>query len=111
VTRLPGKEGKGGEPPVLRYDGRRLVPGDHVPVREFPVALKVNGVELATLIASPHDLHYLVAGFLRMQGMIRVPGDLLTLSVCPEFGAASVRIRGELPPPFCPPSPPGAARA
>ena len=102
MTRLPGKEGTGGEPPVLRYDGRRLVPGDHVPVKEYPLALKVNGVELATLVASPHDLQYLVAGFLRMQGMIRVPGDLLTLSVCPEFGAASVRIRGDLPPALSP---------
>ena len=98
MSRLPGKEGKGGEPPVLRYDGRRLVPGDHAPVREFPVALKVNGIDLVTLIASPHDLHYLVAGFLRMQGLIRGPEDLLTLSVCPDFGAASVRIRGEVPP-------------
>jgi FdhD protein len=58
----------------------------------------VNGAELATLIASPHDLHYLVAGFLRMQGLLRAPGDLLTLSVCPEFGAASARIRGAVPP-------------
>ena len=97
MTRLPGKEGKGGPPPVLRYDGRRLVPGDHVPVREFPVALTVNGAELATLIASPHDLHYLVAGFLRMQGLIRAPGDLLTLSVCQDSGTANVRIRGEVP--------------
>ncbi|HEX9191645.1 MAG TPA: formate dehydrogenase accessory sulfurtransferase FdhD [Candidatus Deferrimicrobiaceae bacterium] len=102
MTRLPGKEGNGCEPPVLRYDGRRLVPGDHVPVREYPLALTVNGVELATLIASPHDLHYLVSGFLRMQGMIRAPGDLLTLSVCQEFGAASVRIRGEVPPVLSP---------
>jgi FdhD protein len=73
------------------------VPGDHNPVKEYPLALTVNGVELATLIASPHDLHYLVAGFLRMQGLIRAPGDLLTLSVCQEFGAASARIRGEAP--------------
>jgi FdhD protein len=78
------------------------VPGDHIPVREYPIALTVNGVELATLIASPHDLHYLVAGFLRMQGLIRAPGDLQTLSVCQEFGAASVRIRGEVPPVLSP---------
>ena len=97
MSRLPGKDGRGGEPPVLRYDGRRLVPGDHAPVEEIPVALTVNGVDLATLIASPHDLHYLVAGFLRMQGLIRAPGDLLTLSVCQDFRSASVRIRGELP--------------
>ncbi len=93
-----GNDAKGGDPPeVLRYDGHRLVPADHAPVREVPVALTVNGAALATLIASPDDLHFLVAGFLRMQGLIRSPEDLLTLSVCREFGTASVRIRGEVP--------------
>lgn len=99
MSRLPGDDTKGKDaaPPVLRYDGRRLLPASHVPVREVPVALSVNGAPLATLIASPHDLHHLVAGFLRMQGLIRTAGDLLTLSVCNDFGAASVRIRGEVP--------------
>jgi FdhD protein len=98
MSRLPGDDAKGGDaPPVLRYDGRRLVPARHLPVREVPVALAVNGVALATLIASPHDLQFLVAGFLRMQGLVRSAGDLLTLSVCEDFGAASVRIRGDVP--------------
>jgi FdhD protein len=98
MSRLPGDDAKGGDAPrVLRYDGRRLVPADHVPVRESPVSLTVNGVALATLIASPHDLHFLVAGFLRMQGLVRSAGDLLTLSVCREFGSATARIRGEVP--------------
>ncbi|MBI5342677.1 MAG: formate dehydrogenase accessory sulfurtransferase FdhD [Deltaproteobacteria bacterium] len=70
---------------------------EHRPVREFPIALTVNGVELATLIASPHDLVYLVAGFLRMQGLVKSADDLLVLSVCGDFGAATVRIRGEVP--------------
>ncbi len=99
MTRLPGDDTSDGyaAPPVLRYDGRRLAPSHHHPVREVPVALTVNGVPLATLIASPHDLHFLVAGFLRMQGLVRSAGDLLTLSVCEDLGAASVRIRGEVP--------------
>jgi len=98
MSRLPGDDAKGGEaPPVLRFDGCRLAPARHIPVREVPVALTVNGVALATLIASPHDLHFLVAGFLRMQGLVRSAGDLLTLSVCEEFGSASVRIRGDVP--------------
>jgi FdhD protein len=98
MSRLPGDDAKGGDAPrVLRYDGRRLVPADHVPVREIPVPITVNGVALATLIASPNDLHFLVAGFLRMQGLVRSAGDLLTLSVCHEFGSVTVRIRGEIP--------------
>ena len=98
MSRLPGDDAKGGDAPaVLRYDGCRLAPSHHLPVREVPVALTVNGVALATLIASPHDLHFLVAGFLRVQGLVRSAGDLLTLSVCEDFGAVSVRIRGEVP--------------
>ena len=98
MSRLPGDDAKGGDAsPVLRYDGHRLAPARHHPVREVPVALAVNGVALATLIASPHDLHFLVAGFLRMQGLVASAGDLLTLSVCEDFGSASVRIRGDVP--------------
>ncbi len=85
------------KPVVLRYDGHRLSEAAHRPVREFPLSLTVNGVELANLIASPHELVYLVAGFLRMQGMVKSADDLLALSVCGDFGAATVRIRGEVP--------------
>ena len=87
-----------GRSPVLRYDGRLLAPVGHRPVREFPLSLAVNGVELATLIASPHDLPNLVAGFLRMQGLVESAEDILAMSVCRDFGAAHVRIRGEVPP-------------
>ena len=66
-------------------------------VREFPLVLQVNGRELATLIASPHDLRYLVAGFLRLQGFVTSLGDFHILSVCEDYGIASVRIKGELP--------------
>ncbi|MGE5190082.1 MAG: formate dehydrogenase accessory sulfurtransferase FdhD [Gemmatimonadota bacterium] len=89
----------GGEPhkAILRFDGRRMCPVGHEPVEEHPVALTVNGRELVTLIASPHDLEFLVAGFLRMQGLVDRLDDIQALTVCPEFGAASARIRKEVP--------------
>lgn len=82
---------------VLRFDGRRLRSVGHCPVEEYPVALTVNGKELATLIASPHDLKSLVVGFLRMQGLVDRLDDIQALTVCSDFGAASVRIRKEVP--------------
>ncbi|NJD62650.1 MAG: formate dehydrogenase accessory sulfurtransferase FdhD [Deltaproteobacteria bacterium] len=91
------REDPSGKPSVLRYDGRRLSAEDHGPVEEFPLALTVNGVELATLICSPHDLAYLVGGFLRMQGLVTRPDDFLALSVCSDFRVALVRIRGNVP--------------
>ena len=97
MPREPGSGGAGPGFPVFRFDGRRLAATGHHPVSEFPVHLTVNGTALATLIASPHDLEYLVAGFLRMQGMVGRADDIVMLGVCPESGAASVRIRGEVP--------------
>lgn len=91
----PGGQGPGKA--ILRFDGRRMSPAAHRAVEEYPVALTVNGRELATLIASPHDLRTLVVGFLRMQGLVDRLEDIQALTVCPEFGAASVRIRKEVP--------------
>lgn len=66
-------------------------------VAEFPLKLMINGRELATLVASPHDLRPLAVGFLRMQGFIDSLDDIQMLSVCNDFGVAQIRIRGELP--------------
>lgn len=74
-----------------------LTPRQAALVREYPLRLIVNGREIATLIASPHELHLLVAGFLRLQGFVTSVDDFLVLSICEEFGTASVRIRGEIP--------------
>lgn len=66
-------------------------------VREFPIQLIVNSREIATLIASPHDLRFLIAGFLRLQGFVSSLNDFELFSVCEDFGTANVRIKGELP--------------
>ena len=79
------------------YADGRLVPGEAEVVGEFPLVLRVNDRELVTLIASPHDLRFLVAGFLRVQGFVSRVEDFLMLSVCNDYGIANVRIRGEIP--------------
>ena len=66
-------------------------------VQEYPVQLVVNGREIATLIGSPHDLRFLVAGFLRLQNFVQDISDFEMFSVCEDFGSANVRIKGELP--------------
>ncbi|AJE02759.1 formate dehydrogenase accessory sulfurtransferase FdhD [Geobacter pickeringii] len=66
-------------------------------VREFPLVLHVNGREIATLITSPHDLRFLVAGFLRLQGFVESLADFHMFAVCDDFGIANVRIKNELP--------------
>lgn len=66
-------------------------------VREIPLALQVNGRELAALIASPHDLRFLVAGFLRLRGLVASVHDFLALSLGEDSGTARVTVRGEVP--------------
>ncbi len=82
---------------VLRFEKDRIRPVEHEPVQEFPLALIVNGRELATLISSPHDLRFLVAGFLRLQGFVQGLDDFQMFSVCEDFGVANVIIKGEIP--------------
>ncbi|WP_243372579.1 formate dehydrogenase accessory sulfurtransferase FdhD [Geotalea sp. SG265] len=83
--------------PVYHYDGSTLTPVQVHPVKEFPLKLLVNERELATLVASPHDLRFLVAGFLRLQGFVTSLDDFVMFSVCNDFGIANIRIKGELP--------------
>ncbi len=81
---------------MSRLEEGRFRPGSVELVREYPLRLTVNGRELATLVASPHRLDYLVTGFLRLQGFISGLNDLYVLGICQEDGVAQVRIRGEV---------------
>ncbi len=82
---------------VQIYSGGKLVCGEADVVSEFPLVLRVNDREIVTLIASPHDLRFLVAGFLRVQGFVKSVDDFQVLSVCNDYGIANVQVKGELP--------------
>lgn len=82
---------------IYSYDKGELAATHRELVAEFPLLLSVNGREIATLIASPHDLRYLVVGFLRLQGFVTKMGDFGLLSICDDHGIATVEINGELP--------------
>lgn len=66
-------------------------------VAEYPLRLRVNGRDLATLVCSPHQLNFLLAGFFRLQGFINDLDDILSMGVCDDYGLAELRIRTELP--------------
>lgn len=82
---------------IVVYKNGTLEQAEGAVPREFPLKLTVNGREIATLIASPHDLRFLVAGFLRLQGFVESLDDFLMLSVCQDFGIANVQVRKALP--------------
>ena len=83
--------------PIHRYDGNHLMVARRSLVEECPVRLTVNGSDLATLVVSPHQLNFLIMGFLRLQGFIGSIEEIRTLGVCRESGIARVQIAGELP--------------
>jgi FdhD protein len=66
-------------------------------VAEYPLRLRVNGHDLATLVCSPHQLNFLLAGFFRLQGFISSLDDILSMGVCREYGLAELQLRTELP--------------
>ena len=82
---------------IYRLQLGKLLPENGPIVQERPLVLHVNGREIATLVASPHDLRQLVVGFLRLQGFVTTLADIDLLAVCDDFGVASVRIKGTLP--------------
>jgi FdhD protein len=82
---------------IVVYKNGTLEQAEGAVPREFPLKLTVNGREVVTLIASPHDLRFLVAGFLRLQGFVESLDDFMMLSVCEDFGIANVQVRKALP--------------
>ena len=82
---------------IHRYHKGKLLPAVRPLVAEYPLQLTINNRLLATLVASPHQLNFLVIGFLRLQGIIASLDDIRSLGVCSEQGAARVQIRGEVP--------------
>lgn len=82
---------------IQRYSKGRLQATERSVVQEYPLRLTVNERELATLVTSPHQLNFLVAGFLRNQGFVESLDDFLTLGICNDFGDANVRLNRQLP--------------
>ena len=66
-------------------------------VAEYPLRLRVNGHDLATLVCSPHQLNFLLAGFFRVQGFVDCLEDIESLGVCADYGLAEVRLKRQLP--------------
>ncbi len=59
---------------------------------EVAVTLYLDRVELATLMCTPEKLNYLVAGFLRSEGLIDRLDDIAVMRVCDEERVADVRL-------------------
>ncbi len=59
---------------------------------EVPLTIYLDRVELATLMCTPERLNFLVAGFLRSEGLIDRLDDVALMRVCDEEQVADVRL-------------------
>ena len=57
---------------------------------EAPVALFVDGVQLAVLMCTPCDIDELAVGHLFSRGIIASRGDLSALSICPDMRSVKI---------------------
>jgi FdhD protein len=82
-----------------RYSGDRFEVVERPVVEERPLALYVNGAELATLLCTPTKVECLVVGFLCFEGVVSGLDAIQSLEAHPEAGVVDVRVRGEFQPP------------
>jgi len=52
---------------IIRIVQGKIEQAERKVVEEYPLRLRVNGRELATLVCSPHQLNFLLVGFFRLQ--------------------------------------------
>lgn len=79
-------------PYIYRYENGHFSQFEKPVVREQPLTIMVNGVELATFLCTPVQLDYLTIGFLAFEGLIRNLDDILDLDVDPESGVVEVTL-------------------
>lgn len=70
--------------PYTRWEAGQRFSIDGQVIEEGLVRIHVNGLELATLMCTPHELDQLALGFLRAEGIIQTCQDVRLVHVCPS---------------------------
>jgi FdhD protein len=83
-------------PHIYRYENGQFTQFERPVVREQPLTIVINGVELATFLCTPVKLDYLTVGFLAFEGIIRTLEDIRELDVDAENGVVEVELTTEL---------------
>lgn len=95
-----GKEGVGVEQKpasatwrTIRVEGGDTVEKEDEVAAEYPLTIRLDGEEFATLVCSPGDLADLVVGFLASEGVIRTIDDIQAMSIDEDAGFAQVSLQ------------------
>lgn len=65
-------------------------------VREFPLTIMLNDLELVTLLCSPTDLKYLALGFLFSEGLLKGKDDVKRVTVDERKGVVRVETTADM---------------
>ena len=79
---------------ILRIAETGAVKKRDLVVREAPVTIFLNDVDLVTLLCSPKDLEYLAVGFLFAEGLIKGKGDIKSILADKKDGVVWVETVG-----------------
>lgn len=82
--------------PILKYENQQLLESTDYYVTEFPLTIKLNGEEFATVICSPKELEELVLGFIASEGIIFKKSDLKQISIDDSKGFAHVELNKQI---------------
>ncbi|QJD87341.1 formate dehydrogenase accessory sulfurtransferase FdhD [Cohnella herbarum] len=75
---------------TIKFSGEQSVDTDEDIAAEFPLTIRLDGEEFATIVCSPSDLTDLVVGFLASEGVIRTMDDIKRMSLDEDRGFAYV---------------------
>ena len=75
---------------VLRWRQEQARPASDWVAEEVPVALVVNGISHAVMLATPADLEDFGRGFAWTEGLVDQPADILDIEVEPVSGGINV---------------------
>lgn len=76
--------------PTIKVNGPDVSRQEDEIAEEFPLTVRLDGEEFATLVCSPSDLEDLVVGFLASEGVILTAEDIRGMSLDEERGFAYV---------------------
>ncbi len=83
---------------IIRITGTGAVRKRDLVVRETPVTIFLNDVDLVTLLCSPKDLEYLAVGFLFSEGLIKGKEDIKSIFADKKDGVVWIETVGKRKP-------------
>ncbi|MCK9216926.1 MAG: formate dehydrogenase accessory sulfurtransferase FdhD [Firmicutes bacterium] len=77
---------------LTRYEKGKIEETSDIVVREQPLTIHLNDIEIVTLLCSPKDFEYLSLGFLLSEGIIKEKSDIKSIKIDRDKGKAYVDI-------------------